>query len=29
MRDYLLSREHPTGRAKARFFESLGYTRRK
>ena len=28
IRDYLLSREHPIGRAKARFFESLGYTRR-
>ena len=28
VRDYLLSREHPIGRAKARFFESLGYTRR-
>ena len=27
IRDYLLSREHPIGRAKARFFESLGYTR--
>ncbi len=27
VRDYLLSREHPIGRAKARFFESLGYTR--
>lgn len=28
VRDYLLSREHPIGRTKARFFESLGYTRR-
>ena len=28
IQDYLLSREHPIGRAKARFFESLGYTRR-
>ena len=27
MQDYLLSREHPVGRAKARFFESLGFTR--
>ncbi|CAN5170145.1 hypothetical protein BH09GEM1_BH09GEM1_23450 [soil metagenome] len=27
IRDYLLSREHKIGRAKARFFESLGYTR--
>ena len=27
VRDYLLSREHPIGRAKARFFESLGYSR--
>ena len=26
VRDYLLSREHPIGRAKARFFETLGYT---
>lgn len=24
---YLLSREHPLGRSKARFFESLGFTR--
>ena len=27
VRDYLLSFEHPVGRAKARFFESLGFTR--
>jgi hypothetical protein len=25
VRDYLLSREHPVGRFKAVFFESLGY----
>lgn len=25
--DYLLSSEHPVGRAKARFFTSLGFTR--
>ena len=25
LRDYLLSHEHPVGRAKARFFESLGF----
>ena len=24
--DYLLSRAHPVGRFKARFFESLGYS---
>lgn len=24
--DYLLSQEHPVGRSKARFFESLGFT---
>ena len=28
IRDYLLAREHPIGRAKARFFEALEYTRR-
>ncbi len=27
VRDYLLSREHPVGRAKARFFEALGFRR--
>jgi hypothetical protein len=27
MRDYLLNPEHPVGRAKARFFTSLGFTR--
>ena len=27
MRDYLLSPEHPIGRAKARFFAGLGYRR--
>ncbi len=27
IRDYLLSREHPVGRFKARFFHALGYTR--
>jgi hypothetical protein len=27
IRDYLLSREHPIGRFKATFFETLGYTR--
>ena len=27
MQDYLLSREHPVGRSKARFFESLEFTR--
>lgn len=27
VRDYLLSLEHPVGRSKARFFESLGFTR--
>jgi hypothetical protein len=27
VRDYLLSHEHPVGRSKARFFESLGFTR--
>ena len=27
VRDYLLSAEHPVGRSKARFFESLGYRR--
>ena len=27
VQDYLLSREHPVGRSKARFFESLGFTR--
>ena len=27
MRDYLLSQEHPVGLSKARFFESLGFTR--
>ena len=27
VQDYLLSREHPVGRAKAQFFESLGFTR--
>ena len=27
VRDYLLSREHPVGRSKARFFESLGFKR--
>lgn len=27
LRDYLLSRSHPEGRAKARFFTRLGYTR--
>jgi hypothetical protein len=26
VRDYLLSREHPVGRFKAAFFESLGYS---
>ena len=26
VRDYLLSREHPVGRFKAVFFESLGYS---
>jgi hypothetical protein len=26
VRDYLLSHEHPVGRFKAAFFESLGYT---
>jgi hypothetical protein len=28
VRDYLLSRAHPIGRSKARFFEALGYQRR-
>jgi len=27
VRDYLLSVEHPVGRAKARFFAALGFTR--
>jgi hypothetical protein len=27
VRDYLLSSEHPVGRAKARFFAALGFTR--
>ena len=27
VRDYLLNPEHPVGRAKARFFTSLGFTR--
>lgn len=27
VRDYLLSPEHPVGRAKARFFTALGFTR--
>jgi hypothetical protein len=27
VRDYLLSPEHPVGRAKARFFGALGFTR--
>jgi hypothetical protein len=27
VRDYLLSPEHPVGRAKARFFAGLGFTR--
>jgi len=27
LRDYLLSREHPVGRFKVRFFESMGFTR--
>lgn len=27
VRDYLLSPEHPVGRAKARFFAALGFTR--
>jgi hypothetical protein len=27
VRDYLLSREHPSGRFKAAFFETLGYSR--
>jgi hypothetical protein len=27
VRDYLLSLEHPVGRGKARFFQSLGFTR--
>ena len=27
VRDYLLSLEHPVGRSKARFFQSLGFTR--
>lgn len=27
VRDYLLSREHPVGRFKAKFFSGLGYTR--
>ena len=27
VRDYLLSHEHPVGRSKARFFESLGFKR--
>ena len=27
VQDYLLSREHPVGRSKARFFASLGFTR--
>lgn len=27
MRDYLLSPEHPVGRAKARFFNALGFDR--
>ena len=27
VQDYLLSREHPVGRSKARFFEALGFTR--
>lgn len=28
VRDYLLAPEHPLGRSKARFFESLGFERR-
>jgi hypothetical protein len=27
IRDYLLNAEHPVGRAKARFFTGLGFTR--
>jgi hypothetical protein len=27
VQDYLLSREHPVGRSKARFFEALGFAR--
>jgi hypothetical protein len=27
LEDYLLSRQHPVGRLKARFFKLLGYTR--
>ena len=27
VRDYLLARDHPVGRGKARFFEALGFSR--